>query len=209
MPTARQPQSQDDRSMSTADIAAREAAHIFNYGTSRQPDTHSEDRRIRDLLRRGAGVTQILREIGARGDTVADTLARAARLRVILESLRAAADPHAPQLAPRKFTRTLAYLDHRMRLLQAEVEWAHHSRPRRAVTTDSYGVKVQVQDGLPAFTMIGVRDRPQHIIGENLRKRLGAFWPERRITVVIPDGWTPNDLTLMALARAIHVDHTY
>jgi hypothetical protein len=167
----------------------------------------AEHRRILDLLRRGAGVTQILREIGKPDDSAADRLGGAGRLRRVFESLPA--DPHAPQLAPRKFTRTLIYLEHRMRLLQAEVEWAHHSRPRRAVTTDSYGVQVQVQDGLPSFTMIGVRDRTQHLIGDDLRKRLGTLWPCRRITVVIPDGWTPNDLTLMALAHAIHVDHTY
>jgi hypothetical protein len=173
-----------------------------------QPEVQAaEDRGILELLRRGAGVTQILREIGKPDDTAADRLAAAGRLRRVLESLPA--DPHASQLAPRKFTRTLMYLEHRLRLLQAEVEWAHHSRPRRAVTTDSYGVQVQVQDGVPSFTMIGVRDRAQHVIGEDLRKRLGAFWPSRRITVVIPDGWTPNDLSLTALARAIHVDHTY
>jgi hypothetical protein len=177
---------------------------------SQQAETQTaEDCRILDLLRRGAGVTQILREIGTPGDTAADTLTRVARLQRVLESLPEATDPRAPQLAPRKSTRTLAYLDHRMRLLQAEVEWAHHNRPRRAVTTDSYGVKVQVQDGLPSFTMIGVRDRTQHLIGEDLRKRLGTLWPERRITVVVPDGWTPHDLSLMALAHAIHVDHAY
>jgi hypothetical protein len=169
----------------------------------------AEDRHILDLLRRGSGVTQILREIGKPSDTAAARLARASRLRCVLESLPAATDPHAPQLAPRKFTRTLAYLDNRMRLLQVEVELAHHSGQRRPVTTDSYGVQVQVQDGLPSFTMIGVRDRAQHIIGEDLRKRLGTLWPSCRITVVIPDGWTPNDLALMALAHAIHVDHTY
>jgi hypothetical protein len=187
---------------------AREATFPPAGSRRRQSDTQTaEHRRILDLLRRGAGVTQILREIGTPNDTAADRLAAAGRLHRVLESLPA--DPHAPYLAPRKFTRTLAYLEHHLRLLQAEVEWAHHSRPKRAVTTDSYGVKVQVQDGLPAFTMIGVRDRTQHVIGEDLRKRLGALWPLRRITVVIPDGWTPNDLTLMALAHAIHVDHTY
>lgn len=34
MPKARQPQSQDDNLMSAPDIAARDAAHIFNYGAS-------------------------------------------------------------------------------------------------------------------------------------------------------------------------------
>lgn len=169
----------------------------------------SEHHRILDLLRRGAGVTQILREIGKPSDSAADRLACASRLRSVLESLPVAGDPRTPQLPPRKFTRTLAHLDHRTRLLQTEVELAHHSGQRRPVTTDSYGVQVQVQDGLPSFTMIGVRDRAQQVIGEDLRKRLGSLWPLRRITVVIPDGWTPNDLALMALAHAIHVDHTY
>jgi hypothetical protein len=177
-------------------------------GSSRRSARYTDDDcRILDLLRRGAGVTQILRESSKPGDTAADRLARASRLRTILESLPA--DQAAPQLAPRKFTRTLAYLDHRMRLLQAEVEWNHHSRPRSSVTTDSYGVQVQVQDGLPSFTMIGVRDHAQHVIGEDLRKRLGSHWPARRITVVTPDGWKPSDLSLTALAHAIHVDHTY
>jgi hypothetical protein len=176
--------------------------------SSRQSEPHAADeRRILDLLRRGAGVTQILRETSKPGDTAAERLARASRLRSVLEELPA--DPDAPQLAPRKFARTLAYLDHWMLLLRAEVEWNHHSRPRSSVTTDSYGVQVQVQDGLPAFTMIGVGDRAQHIIGEDLRKRLGSHWPARRITVVTPDGWKPSDLSLTALAHAIYVDHTY
>jgi hypothetical protein len=175
-------------------------------GLSPRSQHSDDDRRTIDLLRRGAGVTQILRETGKPDDSAADRLARASWLRSVLENLPA--DPDAPQLAPRKFTRTLAYLDHRMRLLQAEVEWNHHSRPRSSVTTDSYGVQVQVQDGLPSFTMIGVRDRAQHVIGEDLRKRLGSHWPARRITVVTPDGWKPSDLSLTALAHAIHVDHT-
>jgi hypothetical protein len=184
---------------------SREEAFPLAGLRCRQSQAHTaEERRILDLLRRGAGVTQILRETGKPGDAAADRLARASRLRCVLESLPAASDPHAP----RRFTRTLAYLDHRMRLLQAEVKWKHHSRPS-SVTTDSYGVQLQVQDGLPSFTMIGVRDHAQHVIGENLRKRLGTLWPERRITVVIPEGWTPSDLSLTALAHAIHVDDTY
>jgi hypothetical protein len=153
------------------------------------------------------GVTQILRETRKPGDTPEDRLVRATRLRRILEALPGASDPHTPRIEQRKFTRTIIYLEHRLGLLQAEAEWTQHNRPQGAVTTDSYGV--QVQDGVSAFTMIGVRDDMQRILGEDLRKRLGTLWPLRRITVVTPEGWTPNDPALIALAHAIHVDHTY
>lgn len=168
----------------------------------------AEHRRILDLLRRGAGVTQILRETGQPGDNPADRLARANRLRRILEALASAGDNTTPRLEPRKFTRTVAYLDYRIGLLQAEVEWAGKRRSD-AATTDSYGVQVQIRDGLPSFTMVGLPDGLQHTIGEELRKRLGRLWPSGRITVVTPPDWTPNDGALHALAHAIHVDHTY
>jgi hypothetical protein len=169
----------------------------------------AEHRHIVNLLRRGAGVTQILRETGQPDDSPSDRLLRADRLRRILEALPASSDADAPRLAPRKLARTLAYLDRRLGLMQAEVEWTRHGRQQSSVTTDSYGVQVQVQNGLPCFTMIGVPDDVQHIIGEDLRKRLGTLWPSRRITVVTPRDWTPHDPALRALAHAIHVDHTY
>lgn len=164
-----------------------------------------EHQRILSLLRRGAGVTQILRETGKPRDTPAEQLIRANRLHRILER----PSPGEVRLEPRKLMRTLAYLEHRIGLLQAEVEWARHTRPRGGVTTDSYGAQVQVRDGLPSFTMVAVRDEMQRILGEDLRKRLGTLWPSRRITVVIPDGWTPSTQALMSLARAIHIEHTY
>ncbi|MGH2903060.1 MAG: hypothetical protein ACRDK7_05670 [Solirubrobacteraceae bacterium] len=178
--------------------ARRERAHVRT----------AEHRRILDLLRRGAGVSQILRETRQPGENPADRLARANRLRRILEAPASTGDNTTPRLEPRKFTRTVAYLDYRIGLLQAEVEWAGQRRSD-AVRTDSYGVQVQIRAGLPSFTIVGLPDGVQHTIGEELRKRLGRLWPSGRITVVTPQGWTPNDEALHALAHAIHVDHTH
>lgn len=196
--------------MSTATQHARQPQHRRSNtfaALSQRPG--GEERRILDLLRRGAGVTQILAETEQPVDSPSDRLLRANRLRLILESLAAGTDPSAPRLTARKLARTLDYLDHRLGLMQAEVEWARHGRQQNALTTDSYGVQVQVQAGLPSFTMVGIPDGVQHILGEDLRKRLGTLWPNRRITVVTPRDWRPHDQALHALAHAIHVDHTY
>jgi predicted ATPase with chaperone activity len=74
---------------------------------------------------------------------------------------------------------------------------------------DEYGAEVDVRDGLPSFTIVGYPDGRQHAIAETLRHRLGGLWPQRRITVNVPDGWAPHDLALAAMARAIHRAHSH
>jgi hypothetical protein len=167
-----------------------------------------EELRILDLLRRGAGVTQILSEIGEVNDSPSERLLRANRLRVVLENLPDGEGPRLLSLPPRKLARTLAYLAHRLDLIRAEVEWTQHGR-QQPLATDSYGVQVQIHDGLPSFTMVGLPDRMEHVVGEDLRKRLASLWPQRRITVVTPRDWTPHENALHALAHAIHVENTY
>jgi hypothetical protein len=93
----------------------------------RAPARGAEHRRILDLLRRGAGVTQILAELDLPRDTGAERLARAHRLRRVLETMAANGNGKT-QLGPRKLVRTLAYLDARIALLQADVEWAEYRR---------------------------------------------------------------------------------
>lgn len=198
--------------MSTSSPRIREAqprtdARYANRLPRGESESVAEHGLMLDLLRRGAGVTQILREIAKPGDTATDRLIRASRLRLLIESLAATSDPSTPRLA-RKFTRTLAYLDRRLALILTEVSYSE-PRAGRQPTTDSYGVQVSVTDGLPAFIMIGAPDRLEQLVGADLRRRLGTLWPTRRITVVTPPGWRPSELTLRALAYAIHVEHTY
>jgi hypothetical protein len=166
----------------------------------------AEHRRILGLLRRGAGVTQILRETGQPGDNPADRLARANRLRRILEALASAGDDTTPRLEPRMFTRTVAYLDYRIGLLQGEVEWAGRRRSD-AATTDSYGVQVEIRDGLPSFTMIGLPDGlHRRGIAQATREALAVRADHRRHT---PGLDAERRGAARARARDSRRSHTY
>ena len=63
------------------------AEHAARGRRERADSRALENRRINDLLRRGAGVSQILREIGRAQDRASDRLDRAKRLRLALEAL--------------------------------------------------------------------------------------------------------------------------
>jgi len=78
--------------------------------------------RILDLLRRGAGVSQILRETGQPNDTLADSLRRAIHLRRVLEAVAAGSSEAGGVRIepPRDIERIAAYLDQRIRLLEDE-----------------------------------------------------------------------------------------
>jgi hypothetical protein len=81
------------------------------------------DERILDLLRRGAGVSQILREIGQPNDTLADSLNRATYLQRVLEAVATgSSEARGVRIVPRRdMERITAYLDGCIRLLQDEV----------------------------------------------------------------------------------------
>ncbi len=139
-PTTTQPTAVSQRTSPKAppsahrDATRRSREHVHGGGArgrrERAQARAAEHRRILDLLRRGAGVTQILAELDLPRDTGAERLARAHRLRRVLETM-AAANGNGngkTQLGPRNLVRTLAYLDARIALLQADVEWAEYRR---------------------------------------------------------------------------------
>jgi hypothetical protein len=137
-PTTTEPTSVSQRTRPKAppsahrDATRRSREHVHDGGArgrrERAQARAAEHRRILDLLRRGAGVTQILAELDLPRDTGAERLARAHRLRRVLETMAAANGNGKTQLGPRKLVRTLAYLDARIALLQADVEWAEYRR---------------------------------------------------------------------------------
>ena len=77
-----------------------------------------------------------------------------------------------------------------------------------SMSTDGYGAQVSVREGIPSFTLVGHTDGEQQMIAELLQRSLAGLWPRRRITVVVPPDWSPNHHAIMALARAIHFEHT-
>ena len=103
-----------------------------------------EQRRILELLRRGADVSQILQDIGRPNDTLSISVARALHLRRLLDAV-ANRYPQAGgvHIESRDLDRIVADLDDRIRLLQDEKAQqqtlkrsgrrsAHKSRGRRA-----------------------------------------------------------------------------
>ncbi len=87
--------------------------------SSAQQRTRQHER-ILDLLRRGAGVSQILREISQPEDTLADSVGRAIHVRRVLEAVAAGSvESGGLRIEPRgDIDRIAAYLDRRIRLLQ-------------------------------------------------------------------------------------------
>ena len=122
------PPRRTSRPSSVAHAHARDAAHARR---ERAATRCSERAQILDLLRRGAGITQILRETAQRSDRAGDRLARARRLRSILHAVAAGDAPGVSLKAP-KLQRALRYLDVRVAVLQAEAEWSRHNHERRA-----------------------------------------------------------------------------
>jgi hypothetical protein len=78
---------------------------------------------ILDLLRRGAGVTQILETLVGPTDTLSDSVRYAKQLRCILEEVGGVSDTAGLEIKPRKLARTLAHLDR-------ELAWMERSANR-------------------------------------------------------------------------------
>jgi hypothetical protein len=76
---------------------------------------NAQERRIVGLLRRGAGVTQILEEVSGAQDTPRDSVTRALHLRRVLELVGAdSKQAHGVQIKTRKLARTMVFLDRRI-----------------------------------------------------------------------------------------------
>jgi hypothetical protein len=92
-----------------------------------------EQRRILALLRRRAGVSQILREIAKPGDTLRASLERALHLRRLLDAV-AHRYPQAGgvEMDPQDLARTMRYLDGQIRLLEDEQAQRLRVQKRRA-----------------------------------------------------------------------------
>lgn len=99
--------------------ADRAAAERRRRAEQRDRDRNRQRWTILDLLRRGAGVTQILQTIAEPADTPSDSLRRAQQLHRILEQTGSSpSDTGGLQIKPRKLTRTLNYLDRELAWMQ-------------------------------------------------------------------------------------------
>ena len=109
--------------------SAREAAE---QRRARAQDRTREQRRVLELLRRGAGVTQILRDIARPKDRLAASIARAVQLRRTLDAV-AAGSPRAAgvHIGARDHARTVAYLDGEIRRLTDEAAQQKRRATRR------------------------------------------------------------------------------
>jgi hypothetical protein len=119
--------------------SAREAAA---QRRARAQERSREQQRVLELLRRGAGVTQILRDIAQPKDRLAASLARAVQLRRTLDAVAAgSARVAGVRIDARDHARTVSYLDGEIRRLKDEaaqqkrraaIRKAHRRKPRRA-----------------------------------------------------------------------------
>jgi hypothetical protein len=115
--------------------SAREAAE---QRRARAQERTREQQRVLELLRRGAGVTQILRDIAQPKDRLAASLARAVQLRRTLDVV-AAGSPRAAGVHTdaRDHARTVSYLDGEIRRLKDEAA----QQKRRAAIRKARGRK--------------------------------------------------------------------
>jgi hypothetical protein len=102
----------------------REARQRRAAAAARAEQLRNADRRellMHDLLRRGAGVTQILGEIAAPSDTARDRLRRALQLQKTLQARGTTPREHGGLgMTERRLQRTLTYLGYRVGRLQTE-----------------------------------------------------------------------------------------
>lgn len=82
-----------------------------------------QQRSIIDLLRRGAGISQILWEIGRRDDRLSTSVARAMHVRRVLDAVaEGSLEACGVKIPPRDLDRILAYLDGEISRLQHDAE---------------------------------------------------------------------------------------
>lgn len=160
------------------------------------------------LLTRGLGVSQIIEKAVQPYDSPVEQLRVATLLRPwLVYYLNSGHAPDGVKNTLADLTRTLTYLDRTIDRLVKEVapERSGYIYRQRVtpMATDEFGVQVDVRDGLPSFTLVGYPDGLQALLCGLLRNRLGAAWPQRRITVDVPDGWAPHEDAVSSLARSI------
>jgi hypothetical protein len=70
-------------------------------------------------------------------------------------------------------------------------------------------ITAEVRDGPPSFTVTGWPARETEWMRGEVQRLLGTLYPQRRITVDV-DGIPAGAGELAtAIARAVHIDHTY
>jgi hypothetical protein len=70
-------------------------------------------------------------------------------------------------------------------------------------------ITAEVSDGPPGFTVLGWTARETEWMRDQVQRLLGTLYPQRRITVDV-DGLPAGAGRLAsAIARAVHIDHTY
>lgn len=164
--------------------------------------------RIVALLARGAGVSQILKQVPRRHAPATQRLAVGWCLRGILwNALVTGRAPAGVKNTRRDLERTIAYLDLRLAKLVAHV--AGDDAPKvvwpsvRPRTTDEYGVEIDVRDGLRSLTVLGSDGAEKHDICAVLVHMLCERQPDRRVTVNLPNGWIPDMARMTELRQAI------
>ena len=126
--------------------SAREAAE---QRRARAQDRTREQQRVLELLRRGAGVTQILRDIAQPKDRLATSVARAVQLRRTLDAVAAgSARATGVHIGARDYARIVAYLDGEIRRLKDEAA----QQKRRAAIRKARGRKPGRAPRRPAAT---------------------------------------------------------
>lgn len=124
--------------------SAREAAE---QRRARAQERSREQQRVLELLSRGAGVTQILRDIAQPKDRLSASLARAMQLRRTLDAVAAgSARVAGVHIGARDHARTVSYLDGEIRRLKDEAA----QQKRRAAIRKGRGRKPRRASRRPA-----------------------------------------------------------
>ena len=87
----------------------------------------------------------------------------------------------------------------------------HEPRPHHPVPGfPGHPIVAEVRDGPPSFTIVGWPARDTEEMRHQVQRLLGPLYPSRRpITVDIGQVSARGGLLDGAIARAIHIDHTY
>ena len=72
-----------------------------------------------------------------------------------------------------------------------------------------YPIVAEVRDGPPSFTVVNWPGSEIDGMREEVQRRLGPLYPQRQITVDVGDVPARGGELACAIARAIHIDHTY
>ncbi len=169
--------------------------------------------RILALLARGAGVTQILKQVPPRHATAGQRLGVGLRLRGILwGSLHTGHAPAGVKNNRRDLERTIAHLDVRLwKLVEhltandgpANIVWP----AVRPMAIDLHGAEIDIRDGAASLTVLAADGTEKHDVCAVLLHMLGEGCPDSSVTVNLPGGWRPTIRSMESLRDTILETH--